>query len=175
MNNITMFLLIFIFLIIVTLTIIFLAKYNHLIKQTIDIEKKLNYLIYLQKERWNILPDFINVIRSSTNYIPKHLEELIKLKNNLYNNKSEKEKIKLNKNLDSILPDIIEELERVEDLYYEENYQNILKKILKLESHIETTKSDYNTKVLSFNKLNKKFPNNYIIKFSKLNIPKTLV
>lgn len=175
MNNITMFLLIFIFLIIVTLTIIFLAKYNHLIKLTIDIEKNLNYLIYLQKERWNILPDFINVIRSSTNYIPKHLEELIKLKNNLYNNKSEKEKIKLNKNLDSILPDIIEELERVEDLYYEENYQNILKKILKLESHIETTKSDYNTKVLSFNKLNKKFPNNYIIKFSKLNIPKTLV
>lgn len=175
MNNITMFLLIFIFLIIVTLTIIFLAKYNHLIKLTIDIEKKLNYLIYLQKERWNILPDFINVIRSSTNYIPKHLEELIKLKNNLYNNKSEKEKIKLNKNLDSILPDIIEELERVEDIYYEENYQNILKKILKLESHIETTKSDYNTKVLSFNKLNKKFPNNYIIKFSKLNIPKTLV
>ncbi len=174
MNNITTFLLIFIFLIIMTLIIIFLAKYNHLIKLTIDIEKKLDELIYLQKERWNILPDFINTIRSSTNYIPKHLEELIKLKNNLYNNKSEKEKIKLNENLDSVLPDIISELEKIKELNYEGNYQNISKKILKLEGHIQTIKSDYNKKVLSFKKLIKKFPNNYIIKLSKLNIPKTL-
>ena len=112
MNNLIPIILIIIFILLTVIIIILLFKYNDLVKLRIELQNIKDQISLKQKERWDLLPNFISIIRKN-NLAPAYLEDLIKLKNNLYDKKNEEDKKTLNLKLEEILPKLFTELNKI--------------------------------------------------------------
>lgn len=167
MNKLLLVLLI-VFLIITGIIAIFLFKYNKMVKKKIVIMNIKQELDALLRSRWLLLPPFISIIRTYTIEANNYLEDLIKLKNNLYDKKNLEEKKLLNNNLDEILSKLIPKLSSNKELMSNNNYKEILNQLLTTEKEIKNCKELYDEQIRKLELQISSFPDKYIAKYSNI-------
>ena len=164
MNNLIPIILIIIFILLTIITIILLIKYNNLVKLRIELQNIKDQISLKQKERWDLLPNFISIIRKN-NLAPAYLEDLIKLKNNLYDKKNEEDKKTLNLKLEEILPKLFTELNKIK---LNDDLQKIINSIQKVESDLNDSIDTHYKLCTKWNTKLSHFPENIIAKFASL-------
>lgn len=161
-----------IIILIIVLTILLIIglviylTYKSLIKNKKQIEDSFEELDNHFKERWILIPNLISILKR---YIKgdNSLEELIKLRNNLYNKKSKEEKVLINRSLENILTKLLTNLELHQELKVNKNYIDLQNKLKHTEVEIEKSINSYNTLIENYNNKLKTFPSNIIAKILK--------
>ena len=77
--------------------IYFIIVYNKLIKLNNTVNESFATMDVYLKKRWDLIPNLVNVVKGYAKHEKDTLEEIIKLRNNIYDNMSTEEKINKNK------------------------------------------------------------------------------
>ena len=119
--------------------------------------------IYLKK-RWDLVPNLVEVVKSYAKYEKDTLEEITKLRSNIYDDMSNDEKIKTNLKLNRDIDKIMLLVEAYPELKASDNFKDLSDKLVKIEDDIANSRKYYNGTVRIFNNKVEMFPNNIFAK-----------
>ena len=119
--------------------------------------------IYLKK-RWDLVPNLVEVVKSYAKYEKDTLEEITKLRGNIYDDMSNDEKIKTNLKLNRDIDKIMLLVEAYPELKASDNFKDLSDKLVKIEDDIANSRKYYNGTVRIFNNKVEMFPNNIFAK-----------
>ena len=119
--------------------------------------------IYLKK-RWDLVPNLVEVVKSYAKHEKDTLEEITKLRGNIYDNMSNDEKIKTNVKLNRDIDKIMLLVEAYPELKASDNFKDLSDKLVKIEDDIANSRKYYNGTVRIFNNKVEMFPNNIFAK-----------
>ncbi len=152
---------IFIFLIALFLT------YNSFIKLENKVKEAFSTMDVYLKKRWDLIPNIVESVKSYAKYEKETLEEIINLRNKIYNEMSNKEKIKTNEQLNAEISKIMGIAEAYPDLKANENFLNLSNQLTKIEDEIANSRKYYNGVVRIYNNKVEMFPSNIVAKLLK--------
>lgn len=168
MNHFTlMIILLVLFIVIMFLTIFLLISYNSFTKLNIFKGESLENINTLYKKRWSLLPTFISAVRNTTNDFPEELEQLIKIKNNLYDKKTEDEKQHLNNQLNTLLSKLLPELKNIYEFSSNKKNSKDTEKFIQINTEIKEAIMEYQNFIKNYKNKVKRFPYSVIAKFTK--------
>ena len=119
--------------------------------------------IYLKK-RWDLVPNLVEVVKSYAKHEKDTLEEITKLRGNIYDDMSNDEKIKTNVKLTRDIDKIMLLVEAYPELKASDNFKDLSDKLVKIEDDIANSRKYYNGTVRIFNNKVEMFPNNIFAK-----------
>lgn len=119
--------------------------------------------IYLKK-RWDLVPNLVEVVKAYAKHEKDTLEEITKLRGNIYDNMSNDEKIKTNLKLNRDIDKIMLLVESYPELKASDNFKDLSDKLVKIEDDIANSRKYYNGTVRIFNNKVEMFPNNIFAK-----------
>ncbi len=119
--------------------------------------------VYLKK-RWDLVPNLVEVVKSYAKHEKDTLEEITKLRGNIYDDMSNDEKIKTNLKLNRDIDKIMLLVEAYPDLQASDNFKDLSDKLVKIEDDIANSRKYYNGTVRIFNNKVEMFPNNIFAK-----------
>ena len=119
--------------------------------------------IYLKK-RWDLVPNLVEVVKSYAKHEKDTLEEITKLRGNIYDDMSNDEKIKTNLKLNRDIDNIMLLVESYPELKASDNFKDLSDKLVKIEDDIANSRKYYNGTVRIFNNKVEMFPNNIFAK-----------
>ena len=119
--------------------------------------------IYLKK-RWDLVPNLVEVVKSYAKHEKDTLEEITKLRGNIYDDMSNDEKIKTNVKLNRDIDKIMLLVEAYPELKASNNFKDLSDKLVKIEDDIANSRKYYNGTVRIFNNKVEMFPNNIFAK-----------
>ena len=119
--------------------------------------------IYLKK-RWDLVPNLVEVVKSYAKHEKDTLEEITKLRGNIYDDMSNDEKIKTNLKLNRDIDKIMLLVEAYPELKASDNFKDLSDKLVKIEDDIANSRKYYNGTVRIFNNKVEMFPNNIFAK-----------
>lgn len=119
--------------------------------------------IYLKK-RWDLVPNLVEVVKAYAKHEKDTLEEITKLRGNIYDDMSNDEKIKTNLKLNRDIDKIMLLVEAYPELKASENFKDLSDKLVKIEDDIANSRKYYNGTVRIFNNKVEMFPNNIFAK-----------
>ena len=119
--------------------------------------------IYLKK-RWDLVPNLVEVVKSYAKHEKDTLEEITKLRGNIYDDMSNDEKIKTNIKLNRDIDNIMLLVESYPELQASDNFKDLSDKLVKIEDDIANSRKYYNGTVRIFNNKVEMFPNNIFAK-----------
>lgn len=119
--------------------------------------------IYLKK-RWDLVPNLVEVVKSYAKHEKDTLEEVTKLRGNIYDDMSNDEKIKTNLKLNRDIDKIMLLVESYPELKASDNFKDLSDKLVKIEDDIANSRKYYNGTVRIFNNKVEMFPNNIFAK-----------
>ncbi len=119
--------------------------------------------IYLKK-RWDLVPNLVEVVKSYAKHEKDTLEEVTKLRSNIYDDMSNDEKIKTNLKLNRDIDKIMLLVEAYPELKASDNFKDLSDKLVKIEDDIANSRKYYNGTVRIFNNKVEMFPNNIFAK-----------
>jgi LemA protein len=135
-----------------------LIKLNNLVKEgfaTMD-----TYL----KARWDLIPNLTDVTKAYAAHEKETFEDIVKLRNNVYDNIDNNEKIELNSNLSKDIEKLIILKEAYPELKANENFLSLSNQLTAIEDNIANARKYYNAVVRMFNSYIESFPSNLIAK-----------
>ena len=153
--------------IILIILIYFFLTYNNLKKLDNRVDEAFSTMDIYLKKRWDLIPNLVSIVKKYSEYEKNTLENIIKLRNNLYDNLSKKEKINTNINLEENINLLIAKIENYPDLKASENYLDLAHKLTKIEEDIANSRKYYNGIVRIFNNKVEMFPSNIVAKILK--------
>ena len=119
--------------------------------------------IYLKK-RWGLVPNLVEVVKAYAKHEKDTLEEITKLRGNIYDDMSNDEKIKTNLKLNRDIDKIMLLVEAYPELKASDNFKDLSDKLVKIEDDIANSRKYYNGTVRIFNNKVEMFPNNIFAK-----------
>ena len=119
--------------------------------------------IYLKK-RWDLVPNLVEVVKAYAKHEKDTLEEITKLRGNIYDDMSNDEKIKTNIKLNRDIDKIMLLVEAYPELKASDNFKDLSDKLVKIEDDIANSRKYYNGTVRIFNNKVEMFPNNIFAK-----------
>lgn len=119
--------------------------------------------IYLKK-RWDLVPNLVEVVKAYAKHEKDTLEEITKLRGNIYDDMSNDEKIKTNLKLNRDIDKIMLLVEAYPELKASNNFKDLSDKLVKIEDDIANSRKYYNGTVRIFNNKVEMFPNNIFAK-----------
>ena len=119
--------------------------------------------IYLKK-RWDLVPNLVEVVKAYAKHEKDTLEEITKLRGNIYDDMSNDEKIKTNLKLNRDIDKIMLLVESYPELKASDNFKDLSDKLVKIEDDIANSRKYYNGTVRIFNNKVEMFPNNIFAK-----------
>ena len=119
--------------------------------------------IYLKK-RWDLVPNLVEVVKAYAKHEKDTLEEITKLRGNIYDDMSNDEKIKTNLKLNRDIDNIMLLVESYPELQASDNFKDLSDKLVKIEDDIANSRKYYNGTVRIFNNKVEMFPNNIFAK-----------
>ena len=119
--------------------------------------------IYLKK-RWDLVPNLVEVVKAYAKHEKDTLEEITKLRSNIYDDMSNDEKIKTNIKLNRDIDKIMLLVEAYPELKASDNFKDMSDKLVKIEDDIANSRKYYNGTVRIFNNKVEMFPNNIFAK-----------
>lgn len=148
----------------ITLAILIHNKLNTNYKQINIVEKQLDDLL---KKRWHLIPNILNVMMI---YIDKSkcLEDVIKLKNRIYDKMHITTKLEVCEELDSKVLELVDANENNKNLNSDQKFKELLKQLQNIDLEIKVVLDSYNEIINKYNNDIEKFPGIFIAKIFKL-------
>ncbi len=156
---------IYIILIILILVIIYaFVLYNSLIKLNNKVKEAFSTMDVYLKKRWDLIPNLVETVKGYSQHEKNTLKEIVEIRNGVYDNLSDDEKIKTNEQLAKGISKIMALAENYPDLKASTNFQDLSTQLTKVEDDIANARKYYNGVVRIYNNKVEMFPNNIFAK-----------
>lgn len=156
---------IYIILIVIVLIIIYtLTLYNSLIKLLNKVNEAFSTMDVYLKKRWDLIPNIVESVKGYANHEKDTLTEVIRLRNSIYDDMSDLQKIKTNMQLSNQIAKVMILAEAYPELKANENFKDLSKQLTKVEDEIASSRKYYNAVVKIYNNKVEIFPNNIFAK-----------
>ena len=127
--------------------------------------------VYLKK-RWDLIPNIVEAVKGYARHEKETLENVAKLRNCVYNNLSESDKIDVNQKLTDGMSRLMVVVEKYPDLKANQNFLDLSKQLSKIEDDIAFSRKYYNAVVKNMNNKVQMFPSNIIAGIFNFNVQK---
>lgn len=114
------------------------------------------------KKRWDIVPNFVEVVKDYSAYEETTLEKLTVLRNQEYNKFQMEQKIEVDNNISKVVSKMISMAEKHPEIKANEAYSNLSNQLVNLESEIKNSKKEYKEAVKKYNTSVEAIPNNVV-------------
>lgn len=155
-----------IFFIIIILVLIILIYgfivYNSLIKLDNKVKEAFATMDVYLKKRWDLVPNLVETVKGYSKHEKDTLEQILKIRNSVYDNISNDNKIKTNEALTSNIARIMLLAESYPELKADEHFLELSKELTNVENEIAQARKYYNAVVRLFNNKVEMFPSNLI-------------
>ena len=150
---------ILIVLIIVAILIIsIIKKYNEIIKLQNRVKSSESGIDVYLNQRFDLIPNLVECVKGYTNYEKELLESIVRQRTDYSKNKNLKKASELNNNLNKI----IAVAENYPELKASEQFLNLQKSLVKIESQLQAARRIYNMEVEKYNSTIQIIPNNIV-------------
>lgn len=152
---------IYIIIAIVVIIIIYaLSLYNSFVKLNNKVKEAFSTMDVYLKKRWDLIPNIVETVKGYAEHEKSTLEEIVNLRNSVYDKMSDGEKIKANENLSAGISKIMALAEAYPDLKANENFKDLSNQLAKVEEDIANSRKYYNGVVREYNNKVEMFPSN---------------
>ena len=138
--------------------------YNSFISLDNKVKEAFSTMDVYLKKRWDLIPNLVETVKGYTKYEEETLTRVTKLRNNVYNEMTNDEKIINNEELSSNVSKIMALKEAYPELKANENFIDLSNKLTKIEDNIANARKYYNGTVRIYNNKVQMFPNNIFAK-----------
>ena len=148
-------------LVVLALIIIYtVSMYNVFIKLNNKVKEAFSTMDVYMKKRWDLIPNIVETVKGYAKHEKETLEEIVELRNNMYDKMSSDEKIRANDELSKGINKLFAVAENYPDLKASENFKNLSNELSQVEEDIANSRKYYNGVVRMFNDKVLVFPNN---------------
>ena len=145
-----LFLIILISLVIICL-LYFIIMYNSFVKQGVLVDEAFSTMDVFLKKRWDLIPNLVEVVKGYAKHEKDTLSEIAKLRENVYDNMSNSDKIDVNEKLTGEITKLIAIAEAYPELKANDNFLSLSGNLTKIEDEIAQSRKYYNAVVREFN------------------------
>lgn len=138
--------------------------YNNFISLDNKVKEAFSTMDVYLKKRWDLIPNLVETVKGYAKYEEETLTRVTKLRNNVYNEMTNDEKIINNEELSSDVSKIMVLKEAYPELKANENFIDLSNKLTKIEDDIANARKYYNGTVRIYNNKVQMFPNNIFAK-----------
>lgn len=138
--------------------------YNNFISLDNKVKEAFSTMDVYLKKRWDLIPNLVETVKGYTKYEEETLMRVTKLRNTVYNEMTNDEKIINNEELSSDVSKIMALKEAYPELKANENFIDLSNKLTKIEDDIANARKYYNGTVRIYNNKVQMFPNNIFAK-----------
>lgn len=138
--------------------------YNNFISLDNKVKEAFSTMDVYLKKRWDLIPNLVETVKGYTKYEEETLMRVTKLRNTVYNEMTNDEKIINNEELSSDVSKIMALKEAYPELKANENFIDLSNKLTKIEDDIANARKYYNGTVRIYNNKVQIFPNNIFAK-----------
>lgn len=138
--------------------------YNNFISLDNKVKEAFSTMDVYLKKRWDLIPNLVETVKGYAKYEEETLTRVTKLRNNVYNEMTNDEKIINNEELASDVSKIMALKESYPELKANENFIDLSNKLTKIEDDIANARKYYNGTVRIYNNKVQMFPNNIFAK-----------
>ena len=146
--------------IIIVIVIIIFIQYNLLIRLKINVQRSKSVIDVYLKQRFDLIPNLIKIVKEYTDHEQVVLEKIIKLRNKYNKNEDFNISQQLNEQIDKVF--IL--AEKYPNLKADTQFLNLQKSLIKIESQLQAARRLYNNDVTKYNTAISIFPLNIIAK-----------
>lgn len=138
--------------------------YNNFISLDNKVKEAFSTMDVYLKKRWDLIPNLVETVKGYAKYEEETLMRVTKLRNTVYNEMTNDEKIINNEELSSDVSKIMALKEAYPELKANENFIDLSNKLTKIEDDIANARKYYNGTVRIYNNKVQMFPNNIFAK-----------
>ena len=138
--------------------------YNNFISLDNKVKEAFSTMDVYLKKRGDLIPNLVETVKGYAKYEEETLTRVTKLRNNVYNEMTNDEKIINNEELSSDVSKIMALKEAYPELKANENFIDLSNKLTKIEDDIANARKYYNGTVRIYNNKVQMFPNNIFAK-----------
>ncbi len=150
--------------IIVVISIYVFVLYNTFIKLNNKVKEAFSTMDVYLKKRWDLIPSIVETVKGYAKHENETLKEIVKLRNNIYDNMSYEDKIETNEKVSKSISKIMILAENYPNLKANENFKDLSNQLIKIEDDIANSRKYYNGVIRIFNNKVEMFPNNIFAK-----------
>ena len=150
--------------IIILIIIYAFILYNNFISLDNKVKEAFSTMDVYLKKRWDLIPNLVETVKGYAKYEEETLTRVTKLRNTVYNEMTNDEKIINNEELSSDVSKIMALKEAYPELKANENFIDLSNKLTKIEDDIANARKYYNGTVRIYNNKVQMFPNNIFAK-----------
>lgn len=138
--------------------------YNNFISLDNKVKEAFSTMDVYLKKRWDLIPNLVETVKGYAKYEEETLTRITKLRNTVYNEMTNDDKIINNEELSSDVSKIMALKEAYPELKANENFIDLSNKLTKIEDDIANARKYYNGTVRIYNNKVQMFPNNIFAK-----------
>ena len=138
--------------------------YNNFISLDNKVKEAFSTMDVYLKKRWDLIPNLVETVKGYAKYEEETLTRVTKLRNTVYNEMTNDEKIINNEELSSNVSKIMALKEAYPELKANENFIDLSNKLTKIEDDIANARKYSNGTVRIYNNKVQMFPNNIFAK-----------
>ncbi|MBR5228095.1 MAG: LemA family protein [Clostridia bacterium] len=144
--------------ILIVIIIYIIVVYNKISKASLQVEQAKQSIDVYLKQRFDLIPNLVEVVKAQANYEKKILEALTKLRSRFNENNT----LEQNQDLDDEYKQVLVNVEAYPELKTSEAYMKLQKQLTKMESQLQAARRIYNIEVTRYNTYLHKFPSNFV-------------
>ena len=153
-------------IVIAVVVVAVILMYNSLVAKKNEVDNVYAGLDAVLKKRYDLIPNLVSIAKEYMEYEKELLSEITKLRSHAINpNISEKEKIRLDKEITSKLGSIMVAVENYPELKANENMLHLQKTLTEVEAQISAARRAYNQAVTDYNNALEMIPTNVMASF----------
>lgn len=142
----------------------YLITYNIFIKMNNRVKEAFSTMDVYLKKRWDLIPNIVETVKGYAKHEKDTLKEIVEKRNESYDNLSETEKIKTNKQINSDISRLMAIAENYPDLKANKNFLSLQKELRNVEDEIAQSRKYYNAVVRDYNNKVEMIPSNLVAK-----------
>lgn len=151
-------------IVIVVILLFFVIMYNKFVNLENMVTEAFSTMDVYLKKRWDLIPNLVESVKGYAEHEKNTLEEIVKLRNNVYDKMNSKEKVENGDKISSRASKLILLAESYPQLKANENFMRLSEQLIQIENDIENSRKYYNGTVKNYNIAILKFPNNIAAK-----------
>ena len=149
---------------IVLLIIYIFVIYNSFVNSSNMVNEAFSTMDVYLKKRWNLIPNLVEIVKGYASHERKTLEEIVKIRENNYENMSSNDKINSYTETYPRVEKLLALAEQYPELKASTQFKNLSDNLTKVEDEIANSRKYYNAVVRMFNNKVEMFPSNIFAK-----------
>lgn len=129
------------------LVIYIITKYNYFNKKRLQVEQAKKAIDIYLKQRFDLIPNLVEVVKGEKEYEKEVLESLVKLRQETAKDSALSKKAKLNEEYNRVLM----LAENYPELKSNKSFLNLQKQLTKMENQLQAARRIYNVEVTEYN------------------------